>query len=290
LWLTKGDVLHLAETLLLELCVADREHLVDEQDLRLQVRRDRESEPDLHPARVALDRRVEELLDAGELDDRVELALDLGAAHAQDRAVQVDVLAAGQLRVEAGADLEQRADPPAQLGAALRRLGDPREQLQERALAGAVRADQAEHLALLHLERDVAERPDVAVLGLLLAGGAADGRPREPERGVHRVRDHVPERAVRLELADLVALAEAVRVDDDVPHQITSAKLFSVRRKKTTPPASSATTISTEIAIIRNAKRPERSPKNAQRKLWTTPAIGLIPRYGRIQGGKIAGE
>ena len=42
------------------------------------------------------------------------------------RAVQVDVLAAGQLRVEAGADLEQAADAAAEVDAALGRLGDAR--------------------------------------------------------------------------------------------------------------------------------------------------------------------
>ena len=71
------------------------------------MRRHGEREPHVHAAGVALHRRVEELLDLGERDDLVELARDLGAAHAEDGAVEEDVLAAGQLRVEAGADLEQ---------------------------------------------------------------------------------------------------------------------------------------------------------------------------------------
>ena len=84
LWLTNrtvrpafGDVLHLAQALLLERGVADGEHFVDDQDLRLQVGGHRESQPHVHPAGVALDRRVEELLDLGEVDDLVELAPDL---------------------------------------------------------------------------------------------------------------------------------------------------------------------------------------------------------------------
>ena len=44
------------------------------------------------------------------------MRVDLGSAHAEDRAVQVDVLPAGQLGMEAGADLEQRADPAVQIG------------------------------------------------------------------------------------------------------------------------------------------------------------------------------
>ncbi len=81
LWLTNStvrpllcDILHLAQALLLELDVADRQHLVDDQDLRLQVRRDGERQAHVHAAGVALDRRVEEFLDLGEGDDLVELA------------------------------------------------------------------------------------------------------------------------------------------------------------------------------------------------------------------------
>ena len=114
-------LLHPAEAAALELRVADGEHLVDEQDLRLEMRGDREREPHVHAARVALDRRVDELLDAGEVDDLVELPRDLAALHAEDRAVQEDVLAPGQLRVEAGADLEQAADATPDLGPARRR-------------------------------------------------------------------------------------------------------------------------------------------------------------------------
>ena len=43
------------------------------------------------------------------------LRFDLAASHAEDRAVEIDVLAAGQLRVKAGADFEQAADAAAQL-------------------------------------------------------------------------------------------------------------------------------------------------------------------------------
>ena len=139
--------------------VADRQHLVDDQDLRLQVGGHRERQPHVHAAGVALHRRVEELLDLGERDDLVELPVDLAAAHAQDRAVEVDVLAAGQLGVEAGADLQQAADAAAELDLAGRRLGDPREDLQQRALAGAVAADDADDLARLDLEVDVLAGP-----------------------------------------------------------------------------------------------------------------------------------
>ena len=97
------------------------------------------------PLRVALDRRVEEPLDLGEGDDLVELARDLGARHAEDGAVEVDVLAAGQLGVKAGADFEQaRRRGRGSSTRPSRRLGDARQDLQQRALAGAVAADDAD--------------------------------------------------------------------------------------------------------------------------------------------------
>ena len=99
-----------AEALALEVLVADREDLVEQQHVGLQERGDREAEPHRHPARVRAHGPVDRVLDLGERDDLVEALADLGAAQALDRAVQVDVLAAAEVRVEAGAELEQRAD------------------------------------------------------------------------------------------------------------------------------------------------------------------------------------
>ena len=67
-----------------------------------------ESEP--HARRISLDRRVEELRDTGELDDGVEPLRDLAPFQTEDRAVEVDVLPAGEFVVEARADLDKRRD------------------------------------------------------------------------------------------------------------------------------------------------------------------------------------
>jgi hypothetical protein len=69
------------------------------------VGRDREGEPHLHPTRVALDRRIEKGTNVRELDDLVEAALDLVTPQVEDGSVEEDVLAPGQLRMEARADL-----------------------------------------------------------------------------------------------------------------------------------------------------------------------------------------
>ena len=47
----------------------------------------------------------------GELDDLVEALLDLAARQAEHDAVDEDVLAAGDLRMEAGTQFDQRRDP-----------------------------------------------------------------------------------------------------------------------------------------------------------------------------------
>ncbi|CAA9406152.1 MAG: hypothetical protein AVDCRST_MAG64-1988 [uncultured Phycisphaerae bacterium] len=221
------DVAHLPKALALERRVADREHLVDDQDLRLQVGRDRERQPDVHAAAVALDRRVEELLDLAERDDLVELALDLGAAHPEDRAVEEDVLAAGQLGVEAGADLQQRRDPPAEHRPALARLGDAAEDFQQRALAGAVAPDEADHLAAVHLERGVLQRPER--LGAL--AGVAGAGLELPHHAPAEPRQRVAERRVLVELLPQeVRLAEAVDVDDRSSHGSSEVRVQSSGR------------------------------------------------------------
>ena len=57
-----SELLHPAETAPLELCVANGQHLVDEEDLGFQMRSDGESEAHVHAARVPLHGRVDELL------------------------------------------------------------------------------------------------------------------------------------------------------------------------------------------------------------------------------------
>ena len=65
------------------------------------------------PAEYVLTGRSMKLLELAELDDLVESAVDLALPQAVDRRAQVDVVAAGEVVVEAGPELEQRADAAA---------------------------------------------------------------------------------------------------------------------------------------------------------------------------------
>ena len=100
----------LPEALALELLVADGEHLVEQQHVDVEVRGDREAEPHVHARRVRPHGHVDEPLELREGDDLVHVPPDRLALQAEDGAVEVDVLAARELGVEAGAELEQRAD------------------------------------------------------------------------------------------------------------------------------------------------------------------------------------
>jgi len=128
---------HLVEALALEGLVADGEHLVDEEDLRLDVDGDGEPEPDVHARRIELDLVVDHPLDlvTGEVHDVVEPLGDLGPLETQQRAVEEDVLPPAEVGLEPGAELQQGGQ--AALGADLAggRAEDARHALEQGGLA-----------------------------------------------------------------------------------------------------------------------------------------------------------
>jgi hypothetical protein len=81
-------------------CVTSSERFVEDQDVRLHVDRDGEAQPGAHPARVGLQRLVHELSDVREGRYVVETLHQLLALYTQDQAVQHNVLAARELRIE----------------------------------------------------------------------------------------------------------------------------------------------------------------------------------------------
>ena len=153
-------LLHFFQTFLLEILISDGQHLVHDQDLAVQMCRDGEGQLDEHPAGIALDRRVDELLDLRKRDDVRQLCVDLGFRHAEDGAVEVDVLAAGHLVMEADADLQHGGDPSFIEDLPPGRRGDPAEELQQRALSRPVLADNAERLSLAHVQIDPVQGED----------------------------------------------------------------------------------------------------------------------------------
>ncbi len=93
------------------------------------MRRHSKCKPHVHAGGESFDRRIDKVFHAGERDDLVEPPFDLGVPHSEDRAVEKNVLAAGQLGMEAGADLEHAGDAAGELDPSLARLGDAADHL-----------------------------------------------------------------------------------------------------------------------------------------------------------------
>ena len=188
------------EALSLERLVADGEDLVQQQDVGVEERRDREPEPHRHSRRVRADGPIDRVLELGECDDLVEAALDLGPCQTLDRAVQEDVLAPGEVHVKAGAELEQRANASLSAYATRRRLDDPGDESQQRGLARSVASDQADGLAVLDGDRDIAQCPHVTRGGLSALHNEILQRPR-----LSSVHAKAPRDTLDVDLADLHA-------------------------------------------------------------------------------------
>ena len=129
----------------------------------------RKREPQVHAARIMLDRRVNKFVDLGKRDDSVKLLLDLDALHAHDRAVQIDVLASTQLWMKAYSHFKQASHLSANLCATFGRLGYSRKYLKQRALSGPVAANQSYDFALLDFEGHVLKGPDGSARFVVIA-------------------------------------------------------------------------------------------------------------------------
>ena len=108
----------------------------------------------------------------GEGDDVVEALGDLVARQAERGGVDLDALAAGHVGLEAGAERQQRRDAAAHRDVPFGRVGGAGDEAQQRRLARAVLPDDADGLAAMDVEADVAQRPEVARCARCAASGA----------------------------------------------------------------------------------------------------------------------
>ena len=121
---------------------------------------DGESQADIHAGGVGLDRLINELADSGELHDAIEARINLAPAETEHDAVDVDVLAAGDLRMEPRTELNERSDSSAHPYDAAARLENAGDDFQQRRFAGAVPSNDSKCLAALDDEGDITERGD----------------------------------------------------------------------------------------------------------------------------------
>ena len=156
---------------MLEVGVPNSEHLVDDEQLRRNRRRRGENEPHLHPGRIGLQRLVDIFLEFGKFDDIVDGAVGGLAGLAEIGQIGIGVLPPGQLRMKAAANLQQRMRLPTDFKPPRGRLDQAGDQLQKRAFAGAVAADESDLLPSLDGQRHAVDRH---VLGEVHPGTAAE--------------------------------------------------------------------------------------------------------------------
>src|SRR2546422_5595490 len=114
------------------------------------MRSDGKCQAHVHTAGVMFDRGVDKLLNFGKGHYLIKLLPDLGVLHAEDRTVQKDILAPGQLRLKACAHFEQRSNPAVNVGIAFRGFSNSREDFEQSALPRSVAADDADDFAVLY--------------------------------------------------------------------------------------------------------------------------------------------
>src|SRR5262249_52701067 len=156
--------MQMLKALPLKVRVADRQHLIDQENLGIEVHSDGKRQSHVHPRREVLDRRLHEIGELTEFDDRVVVPVDLAPAESEQSPIQVHVLAPAVLGMEARTKFQQRRDTAADLNPAEVRPQNPGQHLEQRALARSVGPDNAEELASWHVEADIAERPQVLPL------------------------------------------------------------------------------------------------------------------------------
>ncbi len=74
-----SKALHPCQALLPELSVPDRQHLVQQDDIGIEMRSHRKTQPGNHSAGIGFDRQVDEFTDIGKGNDVLGLGLDLSA-------------------------------------------------------------------------------------------------------------------------------------------------------------------------------------------------------------------
>ena len=126
--------------------------------------------------------------------------------------------------MKTGADLEQACDAAPQQNSPLGRLRDAAQDLEQRALAGTVAADDADDLALLDLEADILERPEFLDLVALNDLSPANTVDRLARKIASLATDDVAQRCIAGAalaadcMANQVSLRQIFDGDDGIRH------------------------------------------------------------------------
>jgi len=158
--------------------VADRERLVDHEQVGLELGGNRETEPGAHPGAVGADRRVDHRSEPREIDDGPKQRVARIVLEPEQTRGMAGVVATGESGVESETEIGDRRLAAVHFDRTGIGRHPPLDDAQQGRLAGAVRAEHRDAVAAFERERDVVEGPELAGTqcgaALRTQGGAAD--------------------------------------------------------------------------------------------------------------------
>src|SRR3989338_1710493 len=98
---------HFSEAFLLELHIADGQYFVHDQNFRFQMGGNCKSQADIHATGVMLDGGIEKLFHFSKGDYLVEFIFYFGLAHAEDRAIEINIFPSTEFGMKTGSDFQQ---------------------------------------------------------------------------------------------------------------------------------------------------------------------------------------
>lgn len=162
------EVLDALLAFLLEEHVANGERLVHDEDVGLGDGGDSKRDARDHAGGEVLHGHVYEIGQLGKLHNLLEVRVDELFGVAEESAVEVDVLARGELEVKTCTKLDQGRDVAADDALSLAGFEHAGDDLEHGGLARTVGANQADDLAGSHLEGDVLECAELGEEQLVL--------------------------------------------------------------------------------------------------------------------------
>ncbi len=138
-----SQLINSLETPRLKLRVANCQDFIEQEDVRIQMCRDRKTESQIHTWRITLDRRINKRGHTGKIDDAIQLAADFAPLHSQQRTIQVNILTPGQIRVKTWSHFYQRRQAAVDTYAPFAWRRDVVEKFKNRAFTGPVLPDEA---------------------------------------------------------------------------------------------------------------------------------------------------
>ena len=140
-----------------KISIPDPQNLIDDEDIRINARRDREGQTHVHSIRIGFHWLMDEILQLGKRHDVGIEPVDLFLGQSEIHPADVDILLPGQLRMKSSPDLQKSRDLPFDLHFPFGGTGVPGENPQQGALPCSVSADDPYCRSLRNLKAHIVE-------------------------------------------------------------------------------------------------------------------------------------